>query len=81
MSQPLTRKELAAFPERAGTLAVASDPPSAQTARARSVPAHTLPPWIGPYPRAKETASEHYIPLTTWAVTSTSVAMSGRLQF
>ena len=62
-SQPTTRKYPAAFKERAVKLAVESEQPIAQTARALGVKEHTLPTWIGTYHRTerqeKEVQDEH----------------------
>jgi transposase len=63
MSQPPMKKYPAALKERAGKLAVESDQPIAQTARALGVNEHTLHTWIGTSPRAerqeKEVHDEH----------------------
>jgi transposase len=53
MSQPTTRKYPAEFKERAVKLAVASDQPMAQPARALGVNENTLHTWIGTYHRAE----------------------------
>jgi transposase len=53
MSQPPTKKYLAALKERAVKLAVESDQSLAQTARDLGVNEHTLHTWIGTYHRAE----------------------------
>jgi len=53
MRPPTTRTYPAAWKERAVKLAVESEPPIAQTARALGVHENTLHTWIGKYPRTE----------------------------